>query len=112
MFIICGSLSLDFYHLFRNSKSLIINATKELEEAYNMLRISLAPQSGDAISIHEDPEDLFSFSAEVVGKAKEKVDAAFEVFLSLSIFSYSPYPHFVSSSRCCLPRIDNYNPFL
>ena len=46
-----------------------------------MLRIFLAPLAGDAVSIHQDPEELVVFTREVVVQARGKIDAAFQLRL-------------------------------
>ena len=61
----------------QSSKSLVMNAIRELEEIYNELRISLEPKQGDAVRINTSPEELFDLSQLVVRNAMTKVEAAF-----------------------------------
>lgn len=60
-----------------SSKSLIIQATCELEEIYNEIRVLIAPTTGDTIRIHSSPEETFEVVQLVVRNALVKLENVF-----------------------------------
>jgi hypothetical protein len=60
-----------------SSKSLIIQATCELEEIYNEIRVLIAPTTGDTIRIHSSPDETFEVAQLVVRNALVKLDNVF-----------------------------------
>jgi hypothetical protein len=60
-----------------SSKSLVIQATCELEEIYNELRVLLAPTAGDAIRIHASPDETFEVAQLVIRNAIVKLESVF-----------------------------------